>query len=72
MLRTRLRLAAGLLAALMFAAGSGIAYMRLAPRQVPPGQAPLVNLTGGSLGPFMEAFNSEPSSTRVVLILSPT
>ena len=72
MSRNPLRFAATLLAALTLAVGAGIAYMRLAPRQAPPGQAPLVNLTAGNLGPFVEAFNSEPGSPRVLLMLSPT
>ena len=72
MSRNRLRLAAIFVAALTIAAGVGLGYMRLAPRQAPPGQAPLVDLTGGNLGPFVKAFNSEPGSPRILLMLSPT
>ena len=70
--RKRLMLAAAILAALTIAAATGIAYVRLAPRRTPAGQSPLVRLTEGKLDPFVKAFNSKPSSTRVLLMLSPT
>ena len=72
MSRKWLRLAGMLLAALTIAAGTGIAYMKLAPRRTPPGQPPLVNFTGDNLRPFVEAFNAKPDSTRILLMLSPT
>ena len=61
-----------LLATLAIAAGSVAAYMRLAPRRTPVGQPPLVKLANGNLAPFEQAFNANPGSTRVLLMLSPT
>ena len=72
MLRKRLKLAAALLAALAVAVSLGVAYMRLAPHHTPAGQSPLVSLTEGKLEPLEKAFNTEPSSTRILLMLSPT
>ena len=68
----RLKLATISVAALAFAVGSGLAYMKLAGRRTPPGQPALVNLTGGDLGSFVLAFDSKPDSTRILLLLSPT
>lgn len=42
------------------------------PRQTPRGQAPLESLNSRNLGNFQKAFNSSPSSVRMVLLLSPT
>ena len=38
----------------------------------PTGQAPLVSFSGGDLKPLKTAFNASASSTRVVVMLSPT
>lgn len=61
-----------LLATLAIAAGSMAAYMKLAPRRTPGGQPPLVKLADGNLAPFVEDFNANPDSTRVLVMLSPT
>jgi len=42
------------------------------PRHTPPGQPPLAALTPNTLGEFQRVFNDSSSSTRVVVLLSPT
>lgn len=61
-----------LLATLAIAAGGVAAYVKLAPRRTPEGQPPLLKLVDGNLAPFVEAFNANPDSTRVLVMLSPT
>ena len=39
---------------------------------VPKGQPPLVSFSSGDLTPLKTAFNASASSTRVVVMLSPT
>jgi hypothetical protein len=38
----------------------------------PPGQPPLVSLNEANVSHFQQTFNAARSSTRVVLLLSPT
>jgi hypothetical protein len=38
----------------------------------PPGQPPLVSLNEGNVSQFQQTFNAAVSSTRIVLLLSPT
>ena len=52
-------------------AGLAVWYARR-PRQTPRGQEPLESLNAANLGDFQKAFNSSPSSVRLVLLFSPT
>jgi len=49
-----------------------IARYQLAGHQVPAGQAPLAELTIGSLGSLKVDFNRSADGPRIVLLLSPT
>jgi hypothetical protein len=49
-----------------------IAWVKLAPRPTPAGQAPLTILDEKSFGELREAFNASADRTRVLAILSPT
>ena len=49
----------------------GAAYL-WGPGSAPPGQAPVVTLSEGSLGEFEKAFDADPGVPRLVLLLSPT
>lgn len=62
-----------ILLALIVAGFAGLAvwYARR-PRQAPRGQAPLESLSSSNLADFQNAFNSSPSSVRLVLLFSPT
>jgi hypothetical protein len=42
------------------------------PRRAPAGQPPLDSLSPNNVSDFKQAFNSSPSSVRLVLLLSPT
>lgn len=42
------------------------------PRRTPPGQPPLDSLNSRNVSDFKKAFNTSPSSVRLVLLLSPT
>ncbi|HTV54982.1 MAG TPA: hypothetical protein VMI06_08690 [Terriglobia bacterium] len=42
------------------------------PRRTPSGQPALESLNPGNLSDFRKAFNSSPSSVRMVLLFSPT
>jgi len=53
--------------------GTGIlAWVKLAPRRVPPGQPPLATLAPASLSEFRNTFNAAEGRTRVLALLSPT
>lgn len=58
-------------AALVFL-GGGYAWLALAPRHVPGGQAPLARLDETSLDAFRQTFNDADSGVRVLALLSPT
>jgi hypothetical protein len=49
-----------------------IAWIKLAPRPTPLGQAPLASLSDENFGQLRDAFNASADRTRVVAILSPT
>jgi hypothetical protein len=49
-----------------------IAWLKLAPRPTPMGQAALARLDEKSFEQLREAFNASADRTRVVAILSPT
>jgi hypothetical protein len=49
-----------------------IAWFRLGPGEVPSGQPPLVRLDSESLQALRADFNSDPTRTRVIVLLSPT
>jgi len=57
--------------AILLALGA-FAWMRLAPRIVPPGQPPLSMLGADSLPAFREVFNTHGDQVRVLVLLSPT
>ena len=42
------------------------------PGTTPPGQEPLVALSGANFGEFEKAFDASADVTRLVLLLSPT
>lgn len=48
------------------------AWLRIAPRRVPPGQPALATLGPGSLPAFQDAFNAADGEVRVLAMLSPT
>lgn len=64
--RKRILLGAVLLA--VFGAG----YYFYGGHSTPKGQPPLVSISGSDLTPLKTAFNASSSSTRVVVMLSPT
>jgi len=64
-------------AALVTAVGGSLvliagAYLRFAPRRVPPGQHSLVHLDAGSLRTLRDDFNAAGAGTRLLVLLSPT
>jgi hypothetical protein len=48
------------------------AWMKFAPRHVPPGQPPLATLGAESVPAFRDAFNAGNGEVRVLAMLSPT
>ena len=48
------------------------AWLKFAPRRVPPGQPPLATLGAGSLSVFKDTFNAADGEVRVLAMLSPT
>jgi len=50
----------------------GAVYYFYVGHSTPTGQAPLVSFSGGDLTTLKTAFNASASSTRVVVMLSPT
>jgi len=50
----------------------GIAYMLYGGSSTPKGQAPLVRFSSGDLTPLRNVFNASASSTRILVLLSPT
>ena len=64
---------AGVLAASLVILGTAtIAWVKLAPRPTPAGQAALTSLDEKSFGQLRETFNASADRTRVLAILSPT
>lgn len=60
-------------AILLVAAGvATLAWLRLAPREVPSGQPRLTTLGQGSLATFRDAFNASEGKVRILAMLSPT
>ena len=54
------------------ASAAALAWVRWAPRRVPPGQPPLATLGVDSLPEFRRTFNASNAHVRVVALLSPT
>jgi hypothetical protein len=50
----------------------GAAFLAYAPREVPPGQPPLVYLNPQNFDDLRKQFNDAAASPRVLLMLSPT
>ena len=48
------------------------AYLRYAPRRVPPGQRALVHLDAGNIGTLRDDFDAAAAGTRLLVLLSPT
>lgn len=44
----------------------------LQPGVAPPGQQPVVSLSKANFAPFEQAFDADPATPRLVLLLSPT
>jgi len=61
-----------LLGAGVLVAVGGVAWLKLAPRRVPPGQPPLTTLSPESLPAFRETFNASQGKVRILVMLSPT
>ena len=61
-----------LLAGAIFVSVAAFAWVRFAPRRVPPGQPPLSVLTANSLPAFRGAFNAQSDQVRLLVMLSPT
>lgn len=51
---------------------AGFAWVKLAPRHVPAGQASLARLDAATLPAFRDTFNASEGKVRVVAMLSPT
>lgn len=71
-MRRSLRWAAFALVSLVVIGAAAIAWIKLAPRPTPAGQAPLATLDEKTFGQLREAFNASSDRTRVVALLSPT
>ena len=72
MIPTRLRrpaLLAAVVGSLVLVAG---AYLRYAPRRVPPGQRALVHLDAGNIPTLRDDFNAASGGTQLLVLLSPT
>lgn len=50
----------------------GAAFLAYAPREVPPGQPPLVYVNPQNFNDLRKQFNDSATSPRVLLMLSPT
>jgi len=70
--RTALKSALVFLAAIVVMAVAALAWLKLAPRSVPPGQPPLATLHAHSLPAFRDAFNAGDGEVRILALLSPT
>jgi len=67
--RTLLRILLGATSLLVVAGIALFAWLKLAPRRVPPGQQPLAVFDASS---FKAAFNAGEGSVRILALLSPT
>ncbi len=50
----------------------GVAYFFYGGSSTPKGQPPLLSFSAGDLTPLKTAFNASASSTRILVMLSPT
>jgi len=57
---------------IVIALSLGAAFLGYAPREVPPGQPPLVYLNPQNFDDLRKQFNDSATSPRVLLMLSPT
>jgi hypothetical protein len=69
---TALRIALGLVGAVLVLVAAGLLGYRLAPREAPAGQPPLATLSPGSLQAFRDLFNDGAHEARLLVLLSPT
>jgi hypothetical protein len=70
--RTAIKILFSLGAAGALVALSALAWMRYAPRRVPPGQPPLSTLDASTVPAFRHDFNASFGSIRVLALFSPT
>ena len=56
----------------VIAGAAGVAYLKYAPRQVPPRQPPLKSLRGEADLSEFDLFNAASESRRLLVMLSPT
>ena len=70
--RTALKSALIFAAAIAVVAVAALLWLKLAPRQVPPGQPPLATLNASSVPAFRDAFNAGDGEVRILALLSPT
>ena len=59
-------------AALVAVGAAAAAWYRLAPREAPPGQPPLVTMDAAALETLKADFNRSANEVRVIVLLSPT
>jgi hypothetical protein len=71
-LRTLAKIALVLVLAALVAVLSAVAWFKLAPREVPPGQPPLATLGPGSLSDLRATFDAGAGEIRLLVMLSPT
>lgn len=71
-MRTALRRIAVAASAILVIGAATIAWLKLAPRPTPAGQAPLARLDEKNFGQLRDAFNASADRTRILAILSPT
>jgi hypothetical protein len=67
-----LKVAVPLAAVTVLVLAAALAWVKLAPRHVPPGQPPLLTLDARSLPAFRDAFNASEGEVRILVMLSPT
>lgn len=71
-MRRPLRWAAATTVSLVVIGAAAIAWVKLAPRPTPLGQAALATLDEKSFGQLRDVFNASADRVRVVALLSPT
>jgi hypothetical protein len=69
---TALRIALGLVGAVLVLVAAALLWYRLAPREAPAGQPPLATLSPASLAELRDVFNAGADEARLLVLLSPT
>ena len=71
-LRRSIRILVLFVVAVALAGGAVLAWIKLAPRRVPAGQAALARVEVDSLPAIRDAFNAAEGEVRILAMLSPT